>query len=59
MPGPTSVVYESGPTGFWLARLLNEVEGVYCRVAAISKIPKAPGERVKTDERDYGKVCVM
>jgi transposase len=52
LPGPVVVVYESGPTGFWLARRLNEEEGVDCRVAATSKIPRAPGERVKTDERD-------
>jgi transposase len=51
LPGPARVVYETGPTGFWLARRFAE-EGVDCRVAATSKIPRAPGERIKTDERD-------
>lgn len=51
LPGPVSVAYEAGPTGFGLARALA-AEGVRCVVAAPSKINRAPGDRVKTDARD-------
>jgi transposase len=43
--------YEAGPTGYELARLLHSME-VRCEVIAPSLIPKAPGDRVKTDRRD-------
>ncbi len=43
--------YEAGPTGFELARLLHRM-GVRCEVIAPSLIPKAPGDKVKTDKRD-------
>jgi transposase len=43
--------YEAGPTGYELARLLDRV-GVRCEVIAPALIPKAPGDRVKTDSRD-------
>ena len=43
--------YEAGPTGFELARLLERM-GVRCQVVAPSLIPKAPGDKVKTDRRD-------
>src|SRR6266542_1010613 len=43
--------YEAGPTGFELARLLEGM-GVRCQVIAPSLIPKAPGDKVKTDKRD-------
>jgi transposase len=43
--------YEAGPTGYDLARLLASI-GVRCEVIAPSLIPKAPGDRVKTDRRD-------
>jgi transposase len=42
---------EAGPTGFELARLLASM-GVRCEVVAPSLIPKAPGDKVKTDKRD-------
>lgn len=45
------VAYEAGPTGFHLARALEEV-GVECVVAAPSKLLRASGDRVKTDRRD-------
>jgi transposase len=48
---PVKVVYESGPTGYVLARHLREA-GVDCVVAASSKLLRAPGDRVKTDKRD-------
>ena len=43
--------YEAGPTGYDLARLLGSM-GVRCEVIAPSMIPKAPGDKVKTDTRD-------
>jgi transposase len=43
--------YEAGPTGFGLRRLLRSM-GVACEVIAPALIPKAPGDRVKTDRRD-------
>lgn len=46
-----SVTYEAGPTGYGLARAC-EAAHIPCLVAAPSKIPKAPGDRVKTDRRD-------
>jgi len=45
------VCYEAGPTGFGLYRLLRCM-GVACEVVAPSLIPRAPGDRVKTDRRD-------
>jgi transposase len=49
--GALRVCYEAGPTGFGLCRLLASM-GVACVVVAPSLIPKAPGDRVKTDRRD-------
>jgi transposase len=43
--------YEAGPTGFELAQLLHSMQ-VRCEVVARSLIPKAPGDKVKTDRRD-------
>jgi transposase len=51
LPGPVRAAYEAGPTGYGLARELQR-RGVDCVVAAPSKIPRASGERVKTDRRD-------
>jgi transposase len=51
LPRPVRVAYEAGPTGYGLARELA-VRRVECVVAAPSKIPRAPGDRVKTDRRD-------
>jgi transposase len=52
-PQPTLVwaCYEAGPTGYDLHRLLVSL-GVHCEVIAPSMIPKAPGDKVKTDKRD-------
>ncbi len=50
-PGGLRACYEAGPTGFGLHRLLTSM-GVACQVVAPSLIPKAPGDRVKTDRRD-------
>lgn len=52
-PDPSRVwaCYEAGPTGYELARVLR-ASGMRCEVIAPSLIPKAPGDRVKTDKRD-------
>jgi transposase len=51
LPGLVRVAYEAGPTGYGLARELMK-RRVECVVAAPSKIPRASGDRVKTDRRD-------
>jgi transposase len=51
LPRPVRVAYEAGPMGYGLARELAK-RGVECVVAAPSKIPRASGDRVKTDRRD-------
>ncbi|WP_308465635.1 IS110 family transposase [Rathayibacter soli] len=51
LPGPTQVTYEAGPTGFGLYRRLIE-SGIWCVVAAPSKLQRPSGDRVKTDQRD-------
>jgi len=48
---PIRVGYEAGPTGYGLARACAAA-GIACTVAAPSKIPRAPGDKVKTDRRD-------
>jgi len=44
-------VYEAGPTGFGLARVASD-RGIDVRVLAAGKLPRASGDRVKTDRRD-------
>src|SRR4029453_14116278 len=51
LPGPGAGAYEAGPTGFGLARGLQQL-GVRCVVVAPSKLERPPGDRVKTDRRD-------
>src|SRR3954447_13805996 len=51
LPRPVRAAYEAGPTGYGRARELAR-RGVECAVAAPSKIPRASGDRVKTDRRD-------
>lgn len=51
LPGPVSVVYVAGPTGFGLCRFLLAA-GVPCVVAAPSKLQRPSGDRVKTDAKD-------
>jgi transposase len=51
LPGRVRAVYEAGPTGFGLARSAREC-GIDVQVVAPGKIPRAPGDRVKTDRRD-------
>ena len=50
------IVYEAGPCGFVLARHFAGL-GWHCEVVAPSSIPRAPGERVKTDRRDALKLA--
>lgn len=50
-PHSLQVVYEAGPGGYALARELIRL-GYRCEVVAPSKIPRRPGERIKTDRRD-------
>src|SRR5664279_3062537 len=51
LPRPVRAAYEAGPTGYGLARELAK-RRVECVVAAPSKLPRASGDRVKTDRRD-------
>lgn len=48
---PAKCVYESGPTGFGLARALNEADGIECVVAATPKLPYEKN-RQKNDRED-------
>ena len=50
-PGHLRVFYEAGPCGFAMVRQLRQ-PGYHCEVVAPSKIPRKPGDRVKTDRRD-------
>jgi transposase len=51
LPGPVRAVYEAGPTGFGLARA-GVARGIDVRVVAAGKVPRASGDRIKTDKRD-------
>lgn len=50
------IVYEAGPCGFVLARHFARL-GWHCEIVAPSAIPRAAGERVKTDRRDAAKLA--
>jgi len=51
LPAPVRATYEAGPTGYGLARTLEQA-GVDCLVAAPGKIPRGATDKVKTDRRD-------
>ena len=51
-------VYEAGPCGFWIQRLLS-ARGYQCWVVSPSLIPQKSGDRVKTDRRDSEKIARM
>jgi transposase len=51
LPAPVRAVYEAGPTGFGLARTAVD-RGIDVRVVAAGKVPRASGDRIKTDRRD-------
>lgn len=48
--------YEAGPRGYPLCRFLQS-HGHGCILVAPSKIPRKPGDRVKTDRRDAGQLA--
>ena len=49
--GRLHFVYEAGPCGYQIYRHLT-AQGHDCTVVAPSKVPKKPGDRIKTDGRD-------
>jgi transposase len=49
--GTVVAAYEAGCMGFELARFLEGLQ-VPCVVAAPGKLPRKPGDRIKTDRRD-------
>jgi len=56
--GKLEMCYEASSCGYVLQRQLTEM-GIECRVVAPSKIPKKPGDRVKTDRRDARKLAKL
>ena len=50
-PAQLLLAYEAGPSGYTLVRALEQ-RGYRCEVIAVAKMPRKPGERVKTDRRD-------
>lgn len=56
--GRLRAVYEAGPCGYALHRLLTSMK-IECAVVAPSLIPRKPGERIKTDARDAEKLARM
>ena len=51
-------VYEAGPCGFWIYRHITSL-GHCCYVVCPSKIPRASGDRVKTDRLDALKLVKL
>lgn len=51
-------VYEAGPCGYWIYRLLTRM-GHPCYVVAPSLIPKKPGAKIKNDKRDALMLCQL
>jgi transposase len=49
--GHVTVCYEAGCMGFTLKRVLDE-EAIECCIVSPGKLPRKPGERIKTDRRD-------
>jgi transposase len=48
---PLKICYEAGPHGYPLCRCLR-AHGYDCIIVAPSKVPRKPGDRVKTNRRD-------
>jgi transposase len=48
---PLRFCYEAGPRGYPLCRFIRS-HGYGCIIVAPSKVPRKPGDRVKTDRRD-------
>ena len=55
-PGSLRCCYEAGPTGYGLVRNLSK-KGYDCQVIAPSLIPRRPGDRIKTDQRDAARLA--
>jgi len=51
-------VYEAGPCGYWIYRLLTSLNQC-CYVIAPSLIPQKPGDHIKTDKRDALKLAKL
>lgn len=51
-------IYEAGPCGYWIYRLLTSLNHC-CYIVAPSLIPKKAGDRVKTDKRDAAKLAKL
>ena len=58
LEGQVRCVYEAGPCGYELYRLLTS-KGLDCAVAAPSLTPHKPGDRVKTNRRDARKLAEL
>jgi transposase len=58
LDGPVHCVYEAGPCGYELYRLLV-ARKIDCAVAAPSLTPRKPGERIKTNRRDARKLAEL
>ena len=56
--GELRLCYEASGAGFVLKRWLDS-EKVDCQVIARSLIPKAPGDKVKTDKRDARRLAML
>ena len=56
--GPVRVCYEAGPCGYALQRQLSTAR-VTCQVIAPALIPRKPGERIKTNQRDARKLVEL
>ncbi len=50
------IAYEAGPCGFEIYRYCRKKD-IECLVVAPSRIPKQPGDRVKTDRRDAAMIA--
>src|SRR5438309_10862231 len=57
-PGPVRVCYEAGPCGYALQRQMTTTR-VACQVIAPALIPRKPGERIKTNQRDARKLVEL
>lgn len=56
--GELRLCYEASGAGFVVKRWMEEV-GVHCEVIAPSLVPRAPGDKVKTDKRDAAKLAIL
>ncbi len=57
-PGPVQCCYEAGPCGYALQRQMTTAR-VRCQVIAPALIPRKPGERIKTNQRDARKLAEL